>query len=264
MITIIETDSRVEEWAFMSSVIPLLSLLTCYAGMIHYGRKWMKNKNSFNIDGIMVVYDASMVVLNLYITCQFLIGVIRLKYNWVCEPIHYNGLDEEEMRIVKTFHLYFLCKVFELIDTLTFIVRKKGHQLLAVHYFHHISMVIISYIGARWTPGGNFFVYAMVNSMVHFCLYLNHALFLLKSTFIQSNWWKKYLFIIKTGQLSCLLFGTILGLLTGCRTPFYHNYVLMGHALLLSTIHICNILRGNGSIVKLSDIMRYDDKVNSD
>jgi hypothetical protein len=49
---------------------------------------------------------------------------------------------------------YSMTKVFDLIDTVVFVLRKKPNQITFLHVFHHISMVVNGWVGVKFVPGG--------------------------------------------------------------------------------------------------------------
>lgn len=48
---------------------------------------------------------------------------------------------------------YFLLKIYDLVETLFFVLRKKQSQVSFLHLYHHIMILFFTYIGTRSLPG---------------------------------------------------------------------------------------------------------------
>ena len=61
--------------------------------------------------------------------------------------------------------LYYFSKYIELTETAVFALRKKYNQISFLHVYHHASMIIIWWLGIKFTAGGqgNFNVFDMPN-----------------------------------------------------------------------------------------------------
>jgi len=57
-------------------------------------------------------------------------------------------------QIAKSIWWFYISKLFELLDTVIFIARKKNNQISFLHVFHHASMFSLWWIGVKWVAGG--------------------------------------------------------------------------------------------------------------
>lgn len=48
-----------------------------------------------------------------------------------------------------------MLKIFDLLDTIFFILRKKENQITFLHVYHHAGMIIVTWVGTRYLPGGH-------------------------------------------------------------------------------------------------------------
>jgi len=69
------------------------------------------------------------------------------------------------------------------------LLRKKEDQITFLHVYHHCSVILLWWIGARFVPGGDAYWSSMQNSFVHTLMY---SYYLLAALDIQV-WWKKYI-----------------------------------------------------------------------
>lgn len=47
----------------------------------------------------------------------------------------------------------YMLKIVELVETVFFVLRKKQNQVSALHVYHHVSMVLLAWIGVKYFPG---------------------------------------------------------------------------------------------------------------
>lgn len=48
---------------------------------------------------------------------------------------------------------YFLLKIYDLIETIFFVLRKKQRQVSFLHVYHHVMILSFTYLGMRSLPG---------------------------------------------------------------------------------------------------------------
>jgi len=51
--------------------------------------------------------------------------------------------------------VYFLLKIFDLVDTIFFVLRKKQNQVTFLHVYHHAGIVLGSWIAVKYLPSGH-------------------------------------------------------------------------------------------------------------
>lgn len=59
-------------------------------------------------------------------------------------------------KIFQASYLFFLLKVADLLDTVFFILRKKGNQVTFLHIYHHAGMVTAGYVYLKLYSGGGY------------------------------------------------------------------------------------------------------------
>ncbi|KAJ3643270.1 hypothetical protein Zmor_025993 [Zophobas morio] len=120
------------------------------------------------------------------------------------------------------------CSVFDFLETIIFVLRKKDNQVSLPHVFHHIGVFSITWIGLKYSPGGPNYLSAVINCVVHTLMYFYYLL----STSIDKKqlWWKKYMTVLQVG-FPDLKTVSILCIITS-RDSFsvvtlHHKYVLL-------------------------------------
>jgi GNS1/SUR4 family len=114
------------------------------------------------------------------------------RYKFDCEPINdYNDTSEFAMTVVNYCHLYFMIKVFDLLDTVFFVLRKKSSHLSFLHVYHHAGILLGSYVCTKYVPGGHATLLGIINSFVHAVMYFYYFMSAYKPEIKKSIFWKK-------------------------------------------------------------------------
>lgn len=89
--------------------------------------------------------------------------------------------------------MYFLLKVADLLDTVFFVLRKKDRQITFLHLYHHTGMVVLTWAGTKWFPGGHSVFTGFINSIIHVVMYGYYLLTAFSPAHKTNVWWKKYI-----------------------------------------------------------------------
>src|SRR5699024_7825551 len=76
-------------------------------------------------------------------------------------------------------------------------LKRKQSQLTFLHLYHHSTMFVVWWVGAKFVPGGSALTGALVNCVVHVLMYAYYAFASLGPKMQPYLWWKKYLTIIQ-------------------------------------------------------------------
>lgn len=223
-------DRRVDNWPLMSSCLPTLLLAAVYLSVVYHGPRIMRDRAPFHLRTPLIVYNIAVAALNLYIGIEAAIVVVGEKYNWFCQPVDYS-FSPPALRLASALWFYYMSKLLEFTDTLFFILRKKNSQLTFLHVYHHVTMFMLWWIGARWVAGGSGAMGAMVNSFVHVIMYTYYGLSALGPSIQPYLWWKHYLTLLQMMQF-CLNFGMgCLALKNGCAFPLWMQYANLAYMI---------------------------------
>lgn len=231
------SDPRVRNWLFMDSVWPTVYLTISYVLISNVGPKIMEKRKPYDLKLFMIFYNFSMVLLSIYMWVSILIGAIRRQYNWVCTPVSYST-DEEEVRIAGALWWFYFSKFIEYTDTFIFILRKKNNQISFLHVYHHATMFPLWWIGVKWVAGGNSFMPAMLNSIIHTIMYSYYGLSACGPSVQPYLWWKKYLTKLQLFQFFICLFSCVTSLYVDCDFPKWMHYALLFYAMSLIALFL--------------------------
>jgi GNS1/SUR4 family len=152
-------------------------------------------------------------------------------------PVDY-GNSEEAILAVLYANIYFIYKCIDLLDTVrqiprelvhffipktlftqVFIILKKNdRQLSFLHIYHHTSMIVLGYIGAKWLPGGPPSMLVVLNTFVHIAMYTYYLLLIFKPELRNSSW-KKHLTQLQLVQFVSLTLYFVYSIYVDCGYP---------------------------------------------
>ncbi|XP_023718136.1 elongation of very long chain fatty acids protein AAEL008004 [Cryptotermes secundus] len=186
------SDHRSDEWFLMGSPWPVLFIGISYLYFVKsLGPCLMKNRPAFNLDRTIRMYNLVQIIL-----CAFLFKMLYdlewgRKYRIFCEPLDYTS--PRGLHAAKLMYMYFLLKVFDLCDTVFFVLRKKSNQVTFLHVYHHIMMLFTVWAATKFVPGGHGEMVVYVNSFVHVVMYSYYFMTSMWPQYRNNLWWKKYI-----------------------------------------------------------------------
>ncbi|KAI1309054.1 Elongation of very long chain fatty acids protein 7 [Halotydeus destructor] len=183
-------------WAIM--VIELLYLLF----VLRVGPAMMKNRPAFDLKWPMRVYNVVNIVACVAI-CSIACYVTGGAMNaWRCIDAH----NLSPAWAVTSASLGYTClKVFDLLDTVFFILRKKFSQVTTLHVIHHAVMpltTIYSYKFIQTSFASNIII---LNSFIHVLMYAYYFLSSFGPEMQPYLWWKQHLTKLQLLQFAILL-----------------------------------------------------------
>lgn len=118
-----------------------------------FPRRFMEKRKPYNLKGLLAVYNMAQVVACCYLITGILSKEFKIIKFWKCHSVDYSTNDKSIDILTYSYHT-FLLKLFELIETVFFVLRKKQNQVSKLHVYHHASTAILGYIMVKYT-GGN-------------------------------------------------------------------------------------------------------------
>ncbi|CAL1278021.1 unnamed protein product [Larinioides sclopetarius] len=182
------------------------------------GPSLMEARKPFSLRRVMVAYNLFEVCVNAYL------------FKWIFSTMsncwHVHCLPHDDPRYLsvykKTLPLWWfilLNKMFELSDTVFFVLRKKCNQLSALHIMHHsiVCMMIWWFTRNPSRTGFYFFFILGINIGVHSVMYTYYFLSGLGPHMAKYLWWKKYLTALQIVQFVFDIAYVLIEFLTGCE-----------------------------------------------
>lgn len=109
--------------------------------------------------------------------------------------------------------VHYCDKYLEFFDTYFMVLRGKMDQVSFLHIYHHTTIAWAWWIALRFSPGGDIYFGALLNSIIHVLMYSYYALALLKVNCP----WKRYLTQAQLLQFTSVVVYTI-------YTAYQHFY----------------------------------------
>ncbi|XP_065173280.1 very long chain fatty acid elongase 2-like [Atheta coriaria] len=214
-------DPLTSSWYLLDTPLAILTILPLYFITISNLNRFMTGRKALELRGILVVYNVLQVLLSAYICKEVLMSAIAARYNLGCTPFNTSG--QNGVRMASAFWLFYVSKMFDLLDTVFFVLRKKDNQITFLHMYHHSSMIFNWYLGLLYSPGGQAFFSVLLNSFVHVIMYTYYMLAAIGPRARKYLWWKRYLTQIQLAQFFCVNIHLAVGLYNRCKAPFWLN-----------------------------------------
>ncbi|XP_063230866.1 very long chain fatty acid elongase AAEL008004-like isoform X2 [Bacillus rossius redtenbacheri] len=177
----------------MSTPWPMLAIVGGYLYFVNsLGPTFMKKREPYNMDRIMMIYNAFQVVTCGWMTYQIIIHAWLGQTSFFCNPIDYSNASDA-LYITRLCWGYFILKIVDLLDTVFFVLRKRTKQITFLHVYHHTGIIIGTWIGVKYFAGGHITFIGAINSFVHAVMYAYYFLTSIRPEYKNSIWWKKYI-----------------------------------------------------------------------
>ncbi|XP_001650099.2 elongation of very long chain fatty acids protein 4 [Aedes aegypti] len=175
-------DLRSADFPLLSSNWQVPAIIVVYMlTVLKFGPRFMATRKAYDLTKYIRMYNIVQIVTN-GVLFSFLVYHLlkRPTMSYVCQSVDFSKTTSgyEELYIL---YAYFVLKILDLSDTVFFVLRKKQSQVTFLHVYHHSIMVLISYYGTLFVPGGHNFVLVLWNSIGHSLLYLYYNLTTYKS-----------------------------------------------------------------------------------
>lgn len=118
------------------------------------GKRLMENRKPFNLNKIINYYNLCQIVLNLVcaiITVNY--SYMQKGYDYLCQVPPYNDDTHAGSKLLTMTYMYFILKIVDLMDTVFFVLRKKNNQVTFLHVYHHVLMVLATYVHIKYYSG---------------------------------------------------------------------------------------------------------------
>jgi len=215
-------DPRVAQFPIMKGgPWSVFGVIACYLLFVKkIGPAVMKERQPFDLRGLIFCYNIVMMFVNLYFFISASIYTNMGIKTWGC--INVNPMDTGSTMQWKLLliWLFFLSKFIDLLETVFFILRKKHSQVSFLHVFHHSIVPIDVWVGLKYSPSESACFFPLINSFVHSVMYFYYGLSTLGPRVRPYLWWKKYLTQLQIVQLVLVAIHCVhLVLLPNCNIP---------------------------------------------
>ncbi|XP_071452990.1 very long chain fatty acid elongase 7-like [Hetaerina americana] len=231
-----KSDPRVQDWPMMSSPLPTLLLCMTYVYFVKWlGPRIMRNRKPFDLRRVLVAYNILQVSYNAWLFYEARISgdwVYLNRYNIRCQPVDYSNSPAAKY-IAAICWWYFICKLTEFFDTISFVLRKKNDHISWLHVIHHGTMPLSVWFGVKFTPGGHSTFFGMLNTFVHIVMYSYYLLASFGPKYQKYIWWKKYLTALQMVHFVLIMLHSFQLLFReNCGYPVFFVWWIGCHAIM--------------------------------
>lgn len=224
----ISVDPRSEGWPLVSSPWPVVSILALYVYFVKFfGPEWMKNRPAYDVRAILIAYNIIVAISSAWFFFEGgRVTYFSGNYNLLCQPIDFSPTGDA-MRTVEISHRFMLLKMFELLDTVFFILKKNFHQVSNLHVIHHFLVFGGSALGVRIGAGGHGTFLPLINCFVHVIMYTYYCLSAMGPRVHKYLWWKKYLTQLQIAQFIIGGIHAMFPIYFDCGYPKYLSHLIL-------------------------------------
>ncbi|RZC33724.1 elongation of very long chain fatty acids protein 1-like [Asbolus verrucosus] len=193
-------DSRSKMYPLMGSPIPFLCVIIFYVVFnFKVGPAMMSKREPFKIKKFIMSYNLLQIIFNI----TGIVFGIRLysKVSLLCTPLDLST----DSPYVLVHYLYLGLKLFDLLDTVIFVLKKNHERITFLHIYHHVLMAVGSWATFIFIPGGQLFFLGFPNCIVHTVMYIYYFLISWNPKYKEMVWWKKHLTQLQIIQ-HCFIF----------------------------------------------------------
>ncbi|KOX78651.1 Elongation of very long chain fatty acids protein 7 [Melipona quadrifasciata] len=173
----VNKEIMVDSWPMMSSPGPMLCIVGTYlAFVLKVGPKMMEKRPAFQLNNLLILYNAVQVLFSIWLTLQFFeMRVAFLIFSPKCNNENPSPTDLQTRA------------------TVFFVLRKKQNQVTFLHVYHHTITSIFSWGYLKFLPGEQGALIGFLNTFVHIVMYSYYLIAALGPEYKKYLWWKKYM-----------------------------------------------------------------------
>lgn len=135
----------------MSSPLPYISIFLVYLLLVRrILPAYMENRKPMDISLIIRAYNIFQVLACTYFVWKFGDIGFSFKNTWKCvdEPV-----KGKELESYNTVWWFTMLRTAEFLETIFFCLRKKMNQVSFLHVYHHISTIMVVWVGLKYQLG---------------------------------------------------------------------------------------------------------------
>ncbi|KAI1309050.1 Elongation of very long chain fatty acids protein 1 [Halotydeus destructor] len=179
-------------------------VLSYLAFVLKVGPAVMANRKPMQLKWPMRIYNAINVIACSFITIFGLHLTRFFVSSWQCIDITEPGHGPRWL--IEALSLgYVYLKIFDLLDTVFFVLRKKDNQITLLHLVHHSIMPLTSTLAAKVAPNSFASQIVILNSFVHVLMYTYYFLASFGPEMQKYLWWKRHVTEIQLIQFVIVL-----------------------------------------------------------
>lgn len=224
-------DPRSKDWFITSSILVPITIITVYLLIVkRWGPRFMANRAPYKIEPLVAAYNLSNILICTYLVFRSVQLWFKMNYSFLCQPFDKEE-TEDNREYANLVWGYAALKVWDLLDTIFFVLRKKDRHVSFLHVYHHSTMVFGGYLGCKFILNGGLTLIGVINSFVHIVMYSYYLYTTLFPNSRPSLGVKKSITLLQLTQFTILIIHNILPFLQpNCEVERFWCLVLLVQA----------------------------------
>ncbi|CAN7946965.1 unnamed protein product [Ixodes hexagonus] len=213
-------DPRIKNWETLENPTYIFVLLASYLYVAKsLGPRYMKNRDPYELKGVIMVYNLFQVLANVYFLSQiFYHSFYAAGYNLFCQGLTYST-DPHAISLLNALYWYLWVRVADFLDTIFFVMKKKFTHITVLHVVHHTIVVFSGWMFLQFGGDGQVVFGVCLNSFVHIIMYTYYFLACLGPQVQKYLWWKRYLTRVQIGQFIVIIAHALIPVFVDCGYP---------------------------------------------
>ncbi|CAN7984968.1 unnamed protein product [Ixodes hexagonus] len=232
-------DPRTVGWTLVGNKTFLAAVIAGYVYLVKVaGPRFMRGRKPYeSLRPLIVFYNLAMVFLNAYFLVNFLSrSYLGGGYDIVCQGINFEARDRATIEYLELCWWYVWLRVADFLDTIFFVLRKKGSHVSFLHVSHHAIVVFNGWYGLAYGPDGQPALGITINSFVHVVMYSYYFLSLLGPGVRPYLWWKRHLTQLQLVQFAVMFTHDLIPLFVECGYPKFHMVLGIAELIFISSL----------------------------
>ncbi|XP_050520227.1 elongation of very long chain fatty acids protein AAEL008004-like isoform X2 [Daktulosphaira vitifoliae] len=227
-----EFDIEADSWMLMKTPWAVLGIIGVYSlFVLKIGPQLMEKRKPFNLKHIMMAYNILQLLFNGYMLSRyFQPGLISSLVKHGCSLDATDLNEKHNLRKItnEMIWLYLINKICDLMDTVFFVLRKKQSHVSFLHLYHHMNMVISSWVCMRFFKNHHVILVGSLNLIVHVVMYTYYFLAAMGPQIQKYLWWKVYLTRLQLVQFMIAILYFVSLFIFDCSFPkVFISYVIL-------------------------------------
>lgn len=222
-------DQRMLHLPLMSGgPIPILLIVTVYVVLVTWIGPWlMRDRPPFSLRPLIIAYNLANILISFvcFLNTLVLLDYGRLLFYYRRDPP--TNRSRWALYFCHFMWFYLLTKLFDLVETIFFVMRKKRSQISLLHLYHHAVVPLIVWVAIKIAPtSGAGGIFPLLNSAVHTIMYTYYLLSSLGPQYRRHLRWKRWITLLQLAQFVLYMAnGWTFMYLDGGEFPkFYHFF----------------------------------------
>lgn len=153
LVYLIGVKYALPKWECNLWLLILYSSEECELILYILSLRFMLNRKPYSLKRVIFIYNIIQVLSCVVLVWKYFNAGFNLTYFYACNNPNYGHVTGTPKRMQDALWLTYLLKLFELVETFFFVLRKKDNQASFLHLYHHVSTLFCAWYFFRHIGG---------------------------------------------------------------------------------------------------------------